>query len=490
MQKAFVRLFVLSLLLTFSVSAQKRNITEKDMFDFAWIGDPQVSPDGSTVVFVKVTVNSAKTNYDTSLWTVSTSSTEEPRRLTSGTRDTTPRWSPDGRTLAFVRGSENPGSFAQIYLLSMSGGEAIQLTSVARGAVGPGWSPDGKWIVFGSGSNPDDIAKQGKTPAAGERESDVRVITRAVYRADGGGYLDSTRPTHLWVIAVPRGPDEKPIAKQLTSGQFTEANAVWARDSSKIYYASDRDPEPYYSSSKTAIYSVPVSGGPSALLTKLDMGIGALSLSPDGRRFAFNASAFKDPVQSYTQSDLWVMDVVENAKPKNLTAAFDFDMGAGLTGDQGAPRAGGGGGPIWSPDGRGLIERYAKEGRANIASFDAESGKLTEITKGDQAVMNFRSTPDGSKLVYSISTPTRITDLYVSDRNGSNAKRLTKINDALFSKLSLTEPEEIWFKSFDGKRVHTWVQKPPDFDPSKKYPLILNIHGGPHAAYGYVFDHE
>lgn len=490
MHKVLVRLFVVLLVFSFAASAQKRNITEKDLFDFAWIGDPQVSPDGSTVVFVKVTVNSGRTNYDTSLWTVSTNGLDEPRRLTSGTRDSNPRWSPDGKFLAFVRSAETPGSFSQIYLLPMTGGEAFQLTNAARSAGGPLWSPDGKWIVFGSGTNPDDIAKQGKTQTSGERESDVRVITRAVYRADGGGYLDATRPNHLWVIAAPRGPEDKPSAKQLTSGQFSEANVVWAKDSSKIYFVTDRDPEPYYSTPKTEIYSVPITGGQSSLLTKFDMGIGQMSLSPEGKRLAFNASAFHDPVQSYTQSDLWVMDVVENAKPKNLTAGFDFDIGAGLTGDQAAPRAGGGTAPIWTAEGRSIIERYTKEGRANLASFDVDSGKLTEVTKGDQAVMNFRATQDGKKLVYSISTPTRITDLYIADRSGANAKQLTRINDALFSKLNLTEPEEIWFTSFDGKRIHTWVQKPPDFNPKKKYPLILNIHGGPHAAYGYVFDHE
>ncbi len=490
MKKAFVHVFVVLLVFSFAASAQRRNITEKDIFDFAWVGDPQISPDGSSVVFVKVTVNSARTNYDTSLWTVSTSGAEEPRRLTSGTRDSSPRWSPDGKFLAFVRSSETPGTFPQIYLLPMTGGEAFQLTNIARGAGGPIWSPNGKWIAFGSGTNPEDIDKQGKQATPGERESDVRVITRAVYRGDGAGYLDSTRPNHLWVIDLPRDPVDKPIAKQLTSGQFSEGNFVWSRDNSKIYFATDPDPEPYYSAPKTQIHSVPAAGGQSALLAKLDMGVGAMSLSPDGKRLAFNASAFHDPVQSYTQSDLWVMDVAQNAKPKNLTAGFDFDTGAGLTGDQAAPRAGGGTAPIWSADGRSIIERYTKEGRANLASFDADSGKLTEITKGDQAIMNFRGTSDGTKLVYSISTPTRITDLYVSDRNGSNAKQLTRINDVLFSKLNLTEPEEIWFTSFDGKRVHTWVQKPPDFDPKKKYPLILNIHGGPHAAYGYVFDHE
>lgn len=490
MKKAFVHLFVLLLVFSVAASAQKRSITEKDMFDFAWVGDPQISPDGSTVVFVKVTVNSAKTNYDTSIWTVPTSGTEEPRKLTSNTRDSTPRWSPDGRYLAFVRGSETPGSFPQIYLLPISGGEAIQLTNAARGAGGPVWSPDGKWIAFGSGSNPQDIAKQGKPAAPGDRESDVRVITRAVYRADGGGYLDPTRPNHLWVIAIPTGADDKPTAKQLTSGPFNEGNFVWARDGSKIYYMTNRDPEPYYSTPKTSIYSIAPTGGDGALLTTVNMGFGGMSLSPDGKRFAFNASVTHDPVQSYTQPDLWVLDAAQNAQPKNLTATFDFDVGGGLTGDQAAPRAGGGASPIWTTDGKAIINSYTKEGRANLAAFDAESGKLTEITKGDQAVSNFRATQDGKKLIYVLSTPTRVTDLYIADRNGANAKQLTRINDTLFSKLNLTEPEEIWFTSFDGKRVHTWVQKPPDFDPKKKYPLILNIHGGPHAAYGFVFDYE
>src|SRR6187401_3090214 len=131
--------FVIVLTLTAASTralAEKRNITEKDLFDFVWIGDPQVSPDGSKVAFVKVTVNAAKTNYDTAVWLVGTSGNDEPVRLTSGTRDSAPRWSPDGRMLAFVRGSETPGpaSAAQLYVLPMYGGEAFQLTSVPREA--------------------------------------------------------------------------------------------------------------------------------------------------------------------------------------------------------------------------------------------------------------------------------------------------------------------------------------------------------------------
>jgi dipeptidyl aminopeptidase/acylaminoacyl peptidase len=219
------------------------------------------------------------------------------------------------------------------------------------------------------------------------------------------------------------------------------------------------------------------------------MGAFGFALSPDGKQVAFVAST-SQPVRSYSQPDLWVMDMTPNAKPRNLTANFDFDIGGGVGGDNVAPRAGGGNPPVWSADGKSIDVIYTKEGKANVGSFDVASSKLSEITTGNQAVLNFRTMPDTSKFLLLISTPTHIGDLYWLDKANGQPRQLTHINDELFSKLNLTEPEEIWYTSFDGKKIETWVQKPPDFDPNKKYPLILNIHGGPHAAYGYVFDHE
>jgi dipeptidyl aminopeptidase/acylaminoacyl peptidase len=144
---------------------------------------------------------------------------------------------------------------------------------------------------------------------------------------------------------------------------------------------------------------------------------------------------------------------------------------------------------------------YAKEGKRNLGLFDAtvtgdadtgKSGSVQDLTSGNHGVMSFRGTPDASKLVYVISTPTRVNDLFVLDRATPDAtpKQLTNLNDELLSKLNLTEPEEIWYDSFDGKRIQAWLQKPPNFDAHKKYPLILNIHGGPHVAYGDIFVHE
>lgn len=493
-------LIILNLLAVPAV-AQKRNITERDLFNFVWTGDTQVSPDGARVAFVRVTVNEKKDGYNTAIWSVSPA-TGETHQLTTGPRDSTPRWSPDGKFLVFVRLTEKDGrpDLPQLFMLPMAGGDSFQFTTLARGAGAPQWSPDGRMIAFGNSANAEDVAKAtpkpspSPTPADAKkpeepRESDVRVITRAVYRFNGAGYTDTKHPGHIWVVNAPRTSDEKVTPKQLTSGRYEEDSLTWARDSSRIYFTSDRIDEPYYELPSTTIYSVAVTGAEPTKITSFDMDAGAFSVSPDGKRFAFIGSE-SQPINSYTQPDLWVMDIAPNAKPRNLTKAFDYDVASGVGGDNGAPRGGGANLPIWTADGKGIIEVYAKEGRTNLGVFDATSGKETDLTTGSQAVVSFRATPDARKFALVISTPTRIGDVFWLDGAGTQPKQLTHLNDELFSQLNLTAPEEVWYTSFDGKKIQAWVQKPPDFDPTRKYPLILNIHGGPHAAYGFIFDHE
>ena len=475
--------FLALLALVVAVSAQdKRPITEKDFLKFRWIADPRISPDGKQVAYVLVTVNEKEDRYDTSIWIVPTAG-GAPRLLTAGPRDSAPRWSPDSHTLAFLRSAEREAP--QLYLLSMAGGEGRKLTDLPRGTGPAAWSPDGKHIAFTSTTIPKDFEDR-KTPPK-EKKSDVKIITRAVYRSDGGGYLDPTRASHIWTIAVP-APEAAPgEAKPLTSGKHNEGGIAWSRDASKIYFSSNRVDEPYYFPRDSNLYAVPAAGGETETVIDINGPVNNAVASPDGSRFAFVGSINPPQVQSSTQDDVFVY---AGGKATNLTASYDFEIGADVTGDQRPPRGGGGAPLLWSADGRSLIVTTTERGRANLVRVDAASGRIEPLTTGTQSVISYSATPDASQLAVVISDQMRIGDLYLFDVATKKLTLLADVNKDLFAQLKLTAPEEIWYTSFDGKKIHGWILKPPDFDPAKKYPFILQIHGGPHTAYGDIFMHE
>jgi dipeptidyl aminopeptidase/acylaminoacyl peptidase len=492
------------------LGAARRPITETDLFRFVWIGDPQISPDGSQVVFVRVSVNQAEDRYETALWIVPSSGAAAPRQLTAGPRDTSPRWSHDGRRLAFVRAPEKDGKAQapQVYLLDMQGGEGRPLTDLPRGASGPAWSPDGRTIAFTSQTLPGDARARASaaTPhgaAAGDagpgaHQSDVRVITKAVYRDNGLGYLDPDHRTHVWSVAVPP-PDAAPAAPtQLTAGPFDESPPVWAPDGRRLYFTSTRSREPYYDEAGSALYQVAASGGEPARVAAVAGTLGQPAVSPDGRHVALVGTLRGAPVRSYSQPDLFVADAAAgpDQEARNLTAGDDADIGGGVGGDQHAPRGGGSPSPAWTPDGRAILVLATAHGRANLERVDAATGRVTAVTEGDHEVVAWSVSADGATAVVLVSTPTSIGDLFTVDLShapvpGAAALRpLTHVNDALFAELDLAAPEEIWYSSVDGRRINGWILKPPGFDPSKKHPLILEIHGGPHSCYGWTFTHE
>jgi dipeptidyl aminopeptidase/acylaminoacyl peptidase len=235
---------------------------------------------------------------------------------------------------------------------------------------------------------------------------------------------------------------------------------------------------------------VDAKGGEIQKLVHIDGGAAGLSLSPDGKKMAFMGAVRGKPVvHSYDQPDLFVTDLTAGATPKNLTTGYDFDIGGGIGGDQSAPRGGGQSMPYWSKDGKYIFVTAAEKGRANLKKVEVASGKLEDVTTGDHDVSGYNATPDATRTAMVISDMAHIGDVYLLDHD-QTPRQLTRVNETLFSQLDLPETEEINYKSFDGKNVQAFIQKPPHFDPNKKYPMILNIHGGPHSAYGYTFFHE
>lgn len=476
-------------------AAAQRGITETDLFKFVWLADPQISPDGSRIAYVRVWVNQKSDRYDSALWLVPTNG-GVPRQLTAGLRDANPRWSPDGKTLAFIRLAEKEGKpqAPQIYLMTLAGGEAQPLTDLPRGAAGFEWSPDGKTIAFMS---TEDAPKDKAMTEGGEMKdkapehvSDVRVITKATYRSNGSGYGNPKVHAHIWTVSVPTTLGEMPKPKQLTKGNWDEGSVKWSPDGKRLYFIARRVAESYYEQSRTDLYSIDLNGNDEKKVLTFEGGMRGYDFSNDGKRIAFSGALDQKPVLSYTQPDLFIADNTIGATAKNITANYDFDIGGGIGGDQRAPRGGSPGGATWSKDDRSLFINVAEHGRANLKRIDPASGKVEPVTTGDHEVQAYTASADASKMALLISTSVNIGDLFLLDTASGKLTQLTKTNDELFSQLNLTQPEEIWYTSFDGKKIQGWIQKPANFDPTKKYPFILEIHGGPHAAYGFTFTHE
>jgi len=466
------------------LAAQQRAISDSDLFAFRWVASPQISPDGRHAAYVLVTVNAKHEGYETSLWLVGTEGASPPRRLTAGPKDGAPRWSPDGTTLAFLRPKDGR---PQLHLLPLAGGEAQQLTDVPKGASPAAWSPDGKTIAFTSTTTAADLAKKDKDKGD-ESKSDVRIVTQAEFRADDEGYLDPAEHSHIWTVPAGMPGDELPKARQVTSGSFDETAPQWSRDGARIYFVSDRVAESYYFAPDNNVYAVPAGGGTLDTIVDINGPVFGPALAPDGKAVAFRGWVNPPAARSYNQSDLFVW---RDGRAKNLTVDYDFDMGGSVLGDQAPPRGGEGSSPnIWTADGKALIVATTEHGRSNLVRFDAQTGAREPLTSGDHAVLAYTATPDARRFALTIGDPTHLPDVYALDVQTKRLNQLTHVNDSLFGKVQLVTPEDFWYASFDGKKIETWIMKPVGFTPGKKYPLILNIHGGPHTAYGSIFFHE
>ena len=282
---------------------------------------------------------------------------------------------------------------------------------------------------------------------------------------------------------------EGPVAaQQLTFGQYDEEELSWARDGDHLLFVSDRVDEPYYDNPDDNAYTVAPAGGTIDKVIDIDGPIHSVAQSLDGRNYAFVGYINPPHRQSYTQSALFL--VHEGAVTPVLQGG-ETAVGSGVTGDQHPPRGGSESSPlVWAGDGRSVITAITEHGRSNLVRVDIGTHHVEPLTEGDHDVVAYTATRDGGQLAITLSDPTHIGDLYVLNTATRSLRQLTHVNDSLWAALHLSAPERLSYRSFDGKMIEAWVYKPPDFSPGTKYPLILNIHGGPHAAYGETFFHE
>ncbi|HMJ87208.1 MAG TPA: hypothetical protein VK504_28715, partial [Vicinamibacterales bacterium] len=360
-----------------------RPITELDLLEFVWLADLQMSPDGQQIAMARVSVDRERDGYNSQIWIVPSNGSSPPRPLTSGKRDTMPRWSADGTRLAFLRAIERDGQTdpPQVYVLDLSGGEARPLTKQSEGVSAFSWSPNAKWLAVMSAVAPTLPVEPGRPKA-----SAVRVITRATFRADGAGFRNGARRSRVFLVPVSDSATPE-MGQALAGVRIAEADPAFAPDGATLYFTAHEVEETDFASPKTLVFAAPVSGGEPRQVARIDGSVDTLVPSPDGHTLAFQGGANDTPVRSYTQADLFVLSTADGTV-RNLTTAYDFDIGRGLTGDQRAPRATTSSRPVWTPDGSSLLAIAADKGRANIIRVRVADGSIAPVTSGNQEVQS------------------------------------------------------------------------------------------------------
>jgi acylaminoacyl-peptidase len=442
----------------------------KDVFELQWVSDPEISPDGSKIVFSRSGFDIMTDRARGTLWTINADGTNLRALLAPGRRAGSPRWAPDGNRLAFTASVDGK---SQISVRWMDTGQEAVLTHLDRSPSGIAWSPDGRWIAFAMfvPEEPKPFITMPEKPEGADWGPPIRFIDQLNYRADGEGYLEHGHE-HLFVVAADGG-----TPRQLTTGPFDDGAPRWAPDGSAIVFAANRHEGGEYDPNNSEIYEVSLATGTIKALTDRHGPDREPAVSPDGRQIAY--AGFDDRLQGYQVTRLYLMNR-DGTGSRVVSGKLDRDVGS----------------LRWSGDGKGIYFQYDDRGDTKVG-FITPAGEWKDVATGVGGLDLGRPYAAGT---YSLSTTGRIAftetspdhpaDLAVAAL-GQPAQRLTRLNDGLFGQRELGRVEEIWWpSSFDQRRVQGWIIKPPRFDPAKKYPLVLEIHGGPFANYGVRFTAE
>jgi dipeptidyl aminopeptidase/acylaminoacyl peptidase len=443
-----------------------------DVFQLEVAADPRISPDGSRIVYVRTGFDIMTDRARTSLWIINSDGSGH-RPLASGPVNyTQPRWSPSGNRIAYVSTEDER---AQVFVRWMDTGQEARLTNLTEGPGGISWSPDGQWLAFSMFVPHDEgtvSAPMPDRPEGADWGPPLRVIDALQYRSDGSGYNDEGN-THLFVL-----PSEGGTPRQVTTGAFNHGGTPeWTPDGASLIFSANRHDNPDEDPLNSEIYRVQLDEGSIEPLTSRQGPDGSPAVSPDGRHIAY--SGFDDRLQGYQVTALYVMNA-DGSGVRAVGHELDRDV-EGLT---------------WSQDGSGVFVQYDDRGTTNVAYVSLD-GRVTDVAEHVGGLSLGRPYPggqfslsDNDVVAFTMSTAEHPADLAVA-RRGGGITRLTELNQDLLGHKTLGSVEEIWWKSsHDGRDVQGWIVKPPDFNPNNRYPMILEIHGGPFLNYGDRFAAE
>lgn len=466
------RLLTLVCLVTAMPLAGADVLKNIDIFELEVATDPQISPDGEQVAYVRRSMDIMKDRPNGDIWVVNTDGSGHRPLLSGAGSYGSPRWSPDGERLAYVTRVEGRGP--QIHVRWMDTGQTAVLSNLREGAGSLSWSPDGSMIAFTMfvpGSTPP-LAPPPAKPEGADWAPPVRVFESMPFQVDGQGFVEPGF-MHVFVISAEGG-----TPRQLTSGEFDhDGRLAWHPDGDTIIFSANRQENAERDPLEGELWSVDVDSGAMRQLTDRDGPDFAPTLSPDGKTLAW--LGHDDKLMGYENNAVYTMSV-DGGEPRRISGEFDRSIDD----------------VQWAGSSRELLVRYDDHGKTHIARLST-GGNLDSLTDDVGGAILGRPYTSGSfsvsgngRYAYTAGRTDRPADV-ATGRGSREPRRLTALNEDALGHKTLASVEEItWPSSADGLEIQGWVAYPPGFDATKKYPLILEIHGGPRAAYGPQFSPE
>ena len=459
--RASVLLAVLFLLpAASSAQAPEGTLSLETYLDWEWVSGAQISPDGGQVLYTRGWVDKMEDRRRSSVWIMNADGSRN-RFLVDGSG---PRWSPDGSRIVFT--DEDDAGDTQVFVRWMDAeGATSQVTRVEESPGNLRWSPNGMEIAFTM--TVESPASEWSVdlpdrPEGAEWTDSPKVVDRLQYRRDRRGYIDEGY-THVFVV-----PAEGGTPRQLTDGDWNHSAVEWMPDGYSLVFSSLRVEKSEYIWRESEIYEVDINTGTISQLTSRYGPDQSPVPSPDGRLIAYQGLDYHE--DTYRENGLYVMNA-DGSGPRLLAE----ELGRGL------------GNVTWAPDGSGVYFNSSMRGTANVW-FAPLNGEPRAVTTGTH-MLSMSSIAANGTAVGTLSSYQRPPDVVSFDLDDATAKhRITKVNQDVLAGVTLGDVEEIWYKSVGDYDIQGWIIKPPDFDPSRKYPLMLSIHGGPHGMYNAGFN--